>query len=294
MNPPSPTWLLNEPPSRQAGVVEPPLHQSHDVAYLRHLFLLTFCAPASADRTGTGTRRLFSASLEFDVSERFPLLTTKKMFFRGIVEELLWFLRGSVDVRELQAKGVHIWDEWQREDGTIGPWGYGALWRRWNSSGTEVDQIARLIHDLRHNPTSRRMIVSAWDAGRVNEAALPPCHCFWQAVVIGDVLNIQLHQRSGDFFLGIPFNIASYALLLRLLAQLTGLKPGALVMQIADAHLYENHINQAQLQLERHTDLRPSPILEIAPFESLEELTYEHFTLTGYDPHPAISAPVSV
>jgi len=245
----------------------------------------------SPDRTGTGTLRTFGAHMRFDLTQGFPLLTTKRIFFRAVVEELLWFLRGSVNVRELHAKNITIWDEWILPDYTIGH-GYGLLWRHWNSTGEEVDQIKNLIDGIKADPNGRRHIVTAWDAGRIKQAALPPCHSFWQVVVIDGRLSIQLHQRSGDLFLGIPFNIASYALLVHILSKLTGHEPGELVVNIADAHIYQNHREQVHTQLSRVP--RPSPMLTIAPFERLEDLTSEHFQIHDYNPHPSIPAPVAV
>lgn len=263
-----------------------------DWAYHQALYTILRSGFTDGDRTGTGVKRCFGVSLRFDdVANAFPLVTTKALFWRGIVAELLWFLSGSVDVRELQEQRVHIWDGWVKEDGTIGP-GYGQQWRRWNSTGEEIDQIARLIHTLKTKPADRRMIVSAWDAGRIDEMALPPCHSFWQVVVIDGRLHLQLHQRSGDMFLGVPFNIASYAALMHILGALSGFKPGSLHIHIADAHIYLNHEEQVMQQLERQP--RGVPTLKLKSFESIEELSFGHFELEGYDPHPAIKAPVAV
>lgn len=263
-----------------------------DTAYLAVLAHTLNTGHPSMDRTGVGTLRTFGAHLRFDLNQGFPLLTTKRIFYRGVIEELLWFLRGSVDVRELQAKGVHIWDEWADEDGSIG-WGYGRLWRKWNSTGETVDQIHNLIEGIKADPDGRRHIVTAWDAGRIKEAKLPPCHSFWQVVVIDGRVNLQLHQRSGDLFLGVPFNIASYALLMHIIAAQTGFKVGELLINIADAHIYLNHVDQVRLQLTREPRL--APVLRLAPFKTFEELSFEeHFSFEMYDPHPSIKAPVAV
>lgn len=265
----------------------------HDWSYLQTLSTIRYSGVESPDRTKTGTLRTFAQHMRFDLAHAFPLLTSKKLFFKGIVAELLWFLSGSTDVGVLQAQNVHIWDEWALEDNTIG-YGYGELWRAWRGPNGPIDQIANLLDAIRTTPHSRRLIVSAWDVGGVDEAALPPCHCFWQVVIIGNKLNIQLHQRSGDWFVGVPFNIASYALLVHVLCALTGYEPGVLAITVADAHLYLNHLEQAETQLRTWRDLRPSPKLELAPFERLEDLTLEHFKIIGYNPHPSIKAPVAV
>jgi thymidylate synthase len=245
------------------------------------------------DRTGTGTLSLFGAQMRFDLSEGFPLMTTKKLHVKSIIHELLWFLQGSTNTRYLKEHGVTIWDEWADENGDLGPV-YGKQWRSWPTrSGAEVDQIAALVEGIKQNPDSRRHIVSAWNVGEIPNMALPPCHCLFQFYVGDGRLSCQLYQRSADIFLGVPFNIASYALLTHMVAQVTGLEPGDFVHTFGDVHLYLNHVDQADEQLSRSP--RPRPRLEINPEEtSLFDFVYDDFKIVGYDPHPAIRAEVAV
>jgi thymidylate synthase len=244
------------------------------------------------DRTGTGTYSLFGYQMRFDLSEGFPLVTTKKVHLRSIIHELLWFLKGDTNIKYLKDNKVSIWDEWADENGDLGPV-YGAQWRSWPSENGPIDQIAKLVEMIKRNPDSRRLIVSAWNPAEVDKMALPPCHCLFQFYVADGKLSCQLYQRSADIFLGVPFNIASYALLTMMLAQVTGLKPGDFVHSFGDVHLYANHKEQADLQLSREP--RPLPVMEINPaVTDLFAFTFEDFTLTGYDPYPAISAPVAV
>ena len=245
------------------------------------------------DRTGTGTRSIFGYQMRFDLRDGFPLLTTKKLHLRSIIHELLWFLQGSTNIAYLKANGVSIWDEWADEHGELGPI-YGHQWRSWDcADGRTVDQISQLIHDIQHNPDSRRLIVSAWNVGEIDRMALPPCHVMFQFYVNDGQLSCQLYQRSADMFLGVPFNIASYALLLMMVAQVTGLEPRYFIHTLGDAHLYNNHLEQAQLQLTREP--RQLPVMRINPeVKSIFDFHYEDFTLEGYDPHPHIKADVSV
>jgi len=245
-----------------------------------------------ADRTGTGTYSLFGHQMRFDLSQGFPLVTTKKVHLRSIIHELLWFLKGDTNIKYLQDNKVSIWDEWADENGDLGPV-YGAQWRSWPSADGPIDQIAKLVEMIKRNPDSRRLIVSAWNPAEVDKMALPPCHCLFQFYVADGKLSCQLYQRSADIFLGVPFNIASYALLTLMLAQVTGLQPGDFVHSFGDAHLYANHIEQADLQLSREP--RPLPVMTLNPdVKDLFGFKFEDFTLTGYDPYPAISAPVAV
>lgn len=245
------------------------------------------------DRTGTGTRSVFGHQMRFDLADGFPLLTTKKLHLRSIVIELLWFLRGETNIAWLKENGVSIWDEWADDQGELGPV-YGYQWRSWPApDGRSIDQIAAVVSAIANNPTSRRHIVSAWNPALVDEMALPPCHCLFQFYVAEGRLSCQLYQRSADVFLGVPFNIASYALLTMMIAQVTGLQPGDFVLTLGDAHLYADHLEQAELQLTR--DTRPLPIMRINPdVKDLFAFTFEDFTLEGYDPHPHIAAKVSV
>ncbi|WP_199580447.1 thymidylate synthase [Blastococcus sp. TBT05-19] len=244
------------------------------------------------DRTGTGTVSLFGERLRYDLSETFPLVTTKKVHFRSIAVELLWFLRGDSNVGWLRDNGVTIWDEWASPEGELGPV-YGVQWRSWPTpDGQQIDQITQLLDTLRSDPNSRRMIVSAWNVAALPDMALAPCHAFFQFYVADGKLSCQLYQRSADMFLGVPFNIASYALLTRMIAAQVGLEPGDLVWVGGDCHIYSNHVDQVTEQLSR--DARPFPTLELAPAPSLFDYTFEHFTVRGYDPHPAIRAAVAV
>lgn len=245
------------------------------------------------DRTGTGTRSVFGHQMRFDLSAGFPLLTTKKLHLRSITYELLWFLRGDTNVRFLQENGVKIWNEWADEDGELGPV-YGAQWRSWGAAdGRTIDQISNLIGDLRENPSSRRHIVSAWNVGELDKMALPACHALFQFYVADGKLSCQLYQRSADVFLGVPFNIASYAMLTLMIAQVVELEPAEFILTLGDTHLYLNHLEQARLQLEREP--RPRPRMRLNPaVRSIFDFTYEDFTLEGYDPHPHIKAPISV
>ena len=248
---------------------------------------------AKGDRTGTGTRSVFGWQMRFALDSGFPLLTTKKLHFKSILYELLWFLRGETNVRWLQERGVTIWDEWADADGELGPV-YGYQWRNWKTpDGRAIDQISRVIEAIRKTPESRRHIVTAWNPADVDRMALPPCHALFQFYVADGRLSCQLYQRSADLFLGVPFNIASYSLLTLMVAQVTGLKPGDFVHTLGDAHLYLNHFEQAHEQLARAP--KPFPRLSINPaVKDLFEFRYEDFTLEGYEPHPAIRAPIAV
>ncbi|MGW3965103.1 thymidylate synthase [Amycolatopsis sp. NPDC005003] len=244
------------------------------------------------DRTGTGTRSIFGHQLRYRLSEGFPLITTKKVHFRSIAYELLWFLRGDANVSWLQEHGVTIWDEWAAADGDLGPV-YGVQWRSWPTpDGGHVDQVAEVLRTLRENPDSRRIIVSAWNVADIPRMALPPCHAFFQFYVADGELSCQLYQRSADLFLGVPFNIASYALLTHMIAEQVGLRVGDFVWTGGDCHIYDNHVDQVRTQLAR--DARPFPALSLKPADSLFDYTYEHFSIDGYDPHPGIKAPVAV
>ncbi len=244
------------------------------------------------DRTGTGTLGVFGRQMRFDLARGFPLLTTKKLHFKSIVLELLWFLRGDTNVRWLQERGVSIWDEWADDAGELGPV-YGKQWRSWATpDGRSIDQIANLLQGLKDNPNSRRHIVSAWNPAEVEDMALPPCHCLFQFFVAEGRLSCQLYQRSADVFLGVPFNIASYALLTLMVAKAVGLQPGEFVHTLGDAHLYLNHLDQARLQLTR-TPLCP-PTLSLADKTDLFAFDYEDVKLTGYQAHPKIAAPIAV
>ena len=246
-----------------------------------------------SDRTGTGTLSVFGYQMRFDLGQGFPLLTTKRLHLRSILHELLWFLAGDTNVRYLHENGVTIWDEWADEDGNLGPV-YGAQWRSWPTpDGGHVDQISRVIEQIRTNPDSRRHIVSAWNVADLDDMALPPCHALFQFWVAEGRLSCQLYQRSADVFLGVPFNIASYAVLTMMVAQVCGLQPGDFVHTLGDAHLYLNHLDQARLQLTREP--RPLPTMTLNPErKSLFDFRYEDFTLSDYDPHPAIKAPIAV
>ena len=246
-----------------------------------------------ADRTGTGTYSVFGAQERFDLRDSFPLLTTKKLHLRSIIHELLWFLQGDTNVKYLQENKVTIWDEWADENGDLGRV-YGAQWRDWRKpDGASLDQIAQVIADIKRNPDSRRLIVSAWNPGEIDKMALAPCHALFQFYVQDGELSCQLYQRSADLFLGVPFNVASYALLTLMVAQVCGLKPGEFVHTFGDLHLYANHLEQAREQLTR--DFRPLPQMRLNPeVKDITAFRFEDFTLEGYDPHPAIKAPISV
>ena len=242
------------------------------------------------DRTGTGTRSLFGPQLRFDLEQGFPLLTTKKIFIQGIIHELLWFLSGSTNVKYLNDNNIHIWDKWANSDGELGPV-YGRQWRNWN--GTGIDQISRLVKGLKENPYSRRHIVSAWNPAEIENMALPPCHTIFQLYICEGKLSCHLYQRSGDIFLGVPFNIACYSLLSMMLAQVVGLQAKEFIHTFGDLHLYVNHIKQARLQLSREP--RQLPRMKInSDAKDIFAFNYNDFTLEGYDPHPAIRAPVAV
>ncbi len=245
------------------------------------------------DRTGTGTISVFGYQMRFDLAGSFPVMTTKKLHLKSIIHELLWFLSGSTNIKYLQENGVKIWNEWADADGNLGPV-YGYQWRSWPSSdGRHVDQISAVVRSLKENPDSRRHIVNAWNVGEIEKMALPPCHVLFQFYVADGRLSCQLYQRSADIFLGVPFNIASYALLTLMMAQVTGYKPGEFVHTFGDAHIYLNHIEQVRLQLTREP--RPLPLMIINPeVRDIFSFKYDDFTLTGYDPHPAIKGDISV
>jgi thymidylate synthase len=261
--------------------------------YLDLLRLILDAGVDRGDRTGTGTRSIFGHQMRFDLAAGFPLLTTKKVHLKSIIYELLWFLRGETNVRWLQERGVTIWDEWADSEGQLGPV-YGSQWRSWpDGKGGSIDQIANVVHSIRTKPESRRHIVTAWNPAELDEMALPPCHCLFQFYVAEGRLSCQLYQRSADMFLGVPFNIASYALLTMMVAQVTGLRPGEFVHSFGDVHLYANHFEQAKLQLTREP--RQMPRMTINPDrQSIFDFAYEDFTLTGYDPHPGIKAAIAV
>ena len=262
-------------------------------AYLELLRHVRERGSRKTDRTGTGTLSVFGRQLRFDLAAGFPLVTTKRVHVRSVVEELLWFLRGDTNVRSLQERGVTIWDEWADEAGELGPV-YGRQWRAWaTADGSHVDQIARAIDQLRRDPDSRRIIVSAWNVGELDRMALAPCHAFFQCYVADGRLSVQVYQRSCDIFLGVPFNIASYALLTHILAQQSGLKVGELVWTGGDCHLYSNHLDQARLQLSREP--RPLPRLVLKDRgQSIDGYEQDDFAFEAYDPHPHIAAPVAV
>jgi thymidylate synthase len=245
------------------------------------------------DRTGTGTISVFGYQMRFDLSEKFPLLTTKKVHLKSVIHELLWFLKGSTNIGYLKENGVSIWDEWADENGDLGPV-YGSQWRSWQTSdGRTIDQISNLIENIKNNPDSRRLIVSAWNVGEVDKMKLPPCHCFFQFYIANDKLSCQLYQRSADIFLGVPFNIASYALLTLMIAQVTNLAPGEFVHTLGDAHIYSNHIEQVKQQLSR--EAKDLPIMKINPhIKDIFSFKYDDFEILNYDPHPLIKAPVAV
>lgn len=261
--------------------------------YLDALKFVLENGTVSTDRTGTGTISSFGLTMRFDLSKGFPLVTTKKLHLKSIIHELLWFLKGDTNIRYLQENGVSIWNEWADENGNLGPV-YGAQWRKWPTERhDQIDQIAKLIETIRTKPDSRRLIVSAWNPAEVEFMALPPCHMLWQARVLDGKVNLMLTQRSGDMFLGIPFNIASYALLTHMIAHVTGYQVGEFVHSIGDAHIYSNHVEQVREQLTREP--REMPALEIARHvDVIDDFRFEDFLVSGYDPHPAIKAPVAV
>lgn len=243
------------------------------------------------DRTGTGTRSIFGYQMRFDLADGFPLLTTKKVHLKSVIYELLWFLRGETNIRWLQDHGVSIWDEWADESGELGPV-YGSQWRSWpDGNGGAIDQIANVVRSIRTNPNSRRHIVSAWNPAEIEEMALPPCHCLFQFYVAGGRLSCHLYQRSGDAFLGIPFNHSSYSLLTMMVAKVIGLEPGEFIHSFGDVHIYNDHVDQVCQQLLREP--RRLPTMSIRDRRSIFDFEYEDFVLNGYDPHPAIKAPIS-
>lgn len=280
----------NRPIGRQFVALGKPdtMRQYHDL--LRHI--LDKGTPKS-DRTGTGTLSVFGYQMRFDLEEGFPLVTTKKLHLRSIIYELLWFLQGDTNVRYLQDNGVRIWNEWADEQGNLGPV-YGHQWRSWQGAdGRTHDQIAELLHTIRHQPDSRRMVVSAWNVGDLDQMALSPCHCLFQFYVAEGRLSCQLYQRSADAFLGVPFNIASYALLTLMIARVTNLRPGEFIHTFGDLHLYSNHLEQAREQLTRQPRTLPHMHLD-SSVTDLFDFRFEHFELRNYDPHPHIKAEVSV
>ncbi len=264
------------------------MKQYHDL--MRHVLDI---GATKTDRTGTGTISVFGYQMRFDLAEGFPMLTTKKLHLKSILHELLWFLKGETNIKYLKDNGVSIWDEWADENGNLGPV-YGSQWRSWQAAdGRTIDQITQVVNQIKNNPDSRRMIVSAWNVGEIDKMKLPPCHAFFQFYVADGKLSCQLYQRSADIFLGVPFNIASYAILTLMMAQVCNLKPGEFIHTLGDAHLYSNHIEQAKLQLSR--DFRPLPTLKINPdVKDIFGFKFEDFTLENYDPHPHIKAAVAV
>ena len=271
-----------------------PLSVAFDVRQYHDLLRLVLeTGVERSDRTGTGTLSVFGAQARFDLRERFPLLTTKKLHLKSIIYELLWFLRGDTNIKYLNEHGVSIWDEWADENGNLGRV-YGAQWRDWRGlNGTHVDQITKVISEIRENPSSRRLIVSAWNPAEIHTMALPPCHVLFQFYINQGELSCQLYQRSADLFLGVPFNIASYSLLTMMVAQACDLKPGDFVHTFGDLHLYSNHLEQAREQLSR--DCRTLPRMQLNPaIKRIEDFQFEDFTLLDYDPHPSIRAPIAV
>jgi thymidylate synthase len=264
------------------------MHQYHDL--LRHVLET---GSDRGDRTGTGTRSVFGYQMRFDLAEGFPVITTKRLHLKSIIHELLWFLKGDTNIRYLKENGVSIWDEWADENGDLGPV-YGAQWRSWpDYDGGHIDQITKLVESIKTNPNSRRHIVTAWNPALVDDMALPPCHCLFQFYVADGRLSCQLYQRSADIFLGVPFNIASYALLTQMIAQVTGLEPGDFVHTLGDAHLYANHFDQAKLQLTRTP--KALPVMKLNPdVKDLFSFTYDDFTLVGYEADASIKAPIAV
>lgn len=277
-----------------AGSVKAPLNPKHaDHVYFELMRRILNEGTAKSDRTGTGTISVFGHQMRFDLSEGFPLLTTKKCHTRSIIHELLWFLKGETNIQYLKDNKVSIWDEWADENGNLGPV-YGKQWRSWETAdGRTIDQISNVIESIKKNPDSRRHLVVAFNPGDVDKMALPPCHAFFQFYAANGKLSLQMYQRSADVFLGVPFNIASYALLCMMMAQVTGLQPGEFIHTLGDAHLYSNHLEQTKLQLTREP--RPMPVMKMNPtVKSLFDFKYEDFELVGYDPHPAIKAEVAI
>ena len=264
------------------------MKQYHDL--MRHVLEK---GATKTDRTGTGTKSVFGYQMRFDLQEGFPMLTTKKLHLKSILHELLWFLKGDTNIQYLKENGVRIWDEWADENGNLGPV-YGSQWRSWQAvDGRTIDQITQVVNQIKNSPDSRRMIVSAWNVGEIDKMKLPPCHAFFQFYVADGKLSCQLYQRSADIFLGVPFNIASYAILTMMIAQACNLKVGEFIHTLRDTHLYSNHIEQANLQLTR--DLRKLPVLKINPeVKDIFGFKFEDFSLEGYDPHPHIKAEVAV
>jgi thymidylate synthase len=264
------------------------MKQYHDL--MQHVLDI---GATKTDRTGTGTISVFGYQMRFDLQDGFPMLTTKKLHLKSILHELLWFLKGETNIKYLKDNGVSIWDEWADENGNLGPV-YGSQWRSWQAAdGRTIDQITQVVNQIKTNPDSRRMIVSAWNVGEIDKMKLPPCHAFFQFYVADGKLSCQLYQRSADIFLGVPFNIASYAILTLMMAQVCNLKPGEFIHTLGDAHLYSNHIDQAKLQLSR--DFRKLPTLKINPeVKDIFGFKFEDFALEGYDPHPHIKAAVAV
>lgn len=274
--------------------VEAFLKNPAELQYLALLNRILNSGAKKGDRTGTGTLSIFGPQMEFDLSDgKIPLLTTKKIFTKGIIYELLWFLQGGTNNRDLNKNGVHIWDEWADAEGNLGPV-YGKQWRDWvTKDGSQIDQVKKLISDLKTNPDSRRHIVSAWNVGELDQMALPPCHVMWQMYVAGGKLDCKMYQRSADMFLGVPFNMASYAILTNMIAQVAGLKPGRLIHTLGDAHIYLNHLEQVETQLQR--DPFPPPALWLNPeVNDIDGFTYSDFRIDGYESHPAIKAEISV
>jgi thymidylate synthase len=277
------------------GLLKSP-HSPQDFAMRAYLDLLQHVldhGTAKTDRTGTGTKSVFGHQMRFDLSEGFPLVTTKKVHVKSIIHELLWFLKGDSNIAYLKENGVSIWDEWADENGNLGPV-YGVQWRSWpTADGRHIDQISQLIEQIKKNPDSRRLIVSAWNVGEIENMALPPCHAFFQFYVADGKLSCQLYQRSADLFLGVPFNIASYSLLVLMVAQVCGLKPGDFVWTGGDCHIYSNHMEQVMLQLSRQPLALPT--MKLNPAETdIFGFKFEDFVLEGYESHPAIKAPVAV
>jgi thymidylate synthase len=266
-----------------------------DIQYLALLKKILNDGDFKEDRTGTGTKSIFGYQMRFDLSKGFPLLTTKKLHLKSIIHELLWFLNGDTNIKYLNDNGVKIWNEWADEDGGLGHI-YGYQWRSWpDYNGGFIDQITEAINTIKNNPDSRRIIVSAWNVADIPNMNLPPCHAFFQFYVVNGKLSLQLYQRSSDIFLGVPFNIASYALLLMMFAQVTGLELGEFIWTSGDTHIYKNHFEQVKLQLSRKNDIRPMPIMKVNPnVKSIFDFKYEDFELINYNPHPSINAPIAV